>query len=279
MKIDAHQHFWKYDPLEHIWINDGMELLKKDYLPADLKKELESNNLDGSVAVQASQSESETEFLVSLARNDQTIKAIVGWLDLRSEDVESWLAYFHGLSSTLKGFRHVIHDESDPAFILGREFNNGISKLTKFGFTYDILIYPIHLDATIEFVKKHPNQKFVIDHIAKPDIKSGEIEMWKKSIDNLGSFDNVWCKLSGLVTEANWNSWKYEDFVPYLDVVLNAFGSKKLMYGSDWPVCLLSGSYSQVKNIIDTYTSRLSQDEKTGIFGANAIEFYGIERP
>lgn len=276
MKIDAHQHFWEYNPTEHVWIKENMDLLKRDYLPAHLQKELESNNMDGSIAVQASQSVSETEFLLSLARANNLVKAVVGWVDLRAKDVEQWLSYFKEASSLLKGFRHVIHDEADQAFILGRGFNNGISKLDEFGFTYDILIYPVHLQSTIEFISNHPNQKFVIDHLAKPYIASGEIEPWKKLIYRLGEFDNVWCKLSGLVTEAKWNSWKHEEFVPYLDIVLDAFGANRLMYGSDWPVCLLGGSYSQVKGIIETYTSQLSQSEQVQIFGKNAIDFYGI---
>lgn len=276
MKIDAHQHFWEYDALRHMWINENMLTLRRNYIPQDLKMELEANGLDGSVAVQASQAESETEFLISLAKQNDSIKAIVGWVDLRSREVEDRLLYFTEASPKIKGFRHVIHDEADINFILDKNFLNGVSKLSKFGLTYDILIFPIHLKTTIEFIKKFPDQKFVIDHIAKPNIEKAEISLWKSYMHTLGKFDNVWCKLSGMVTEAKWNVWKYEDFVPYLDVVFDSFGPERLMFGSDWPVCLLSGSYGEVKGIVDRYVSKFNSVEKNKIFGDNAIQFYGI---
>lgn len=277
MKIDAHQHFWEYDPIKHVWINENMSVLKRNYLPEDLKIELKDNGLDGSVAVQASQSESETEFLISLAKENDSIKAIVGWADLRAENIEERLFYFTEASPKIKGFRHVIHDEADVNFILNKNFINGVSKLNRFGLTYDILIFPIHLKATIEFIKKFPDQKFVIDHIAKPNIEKAEISLWKSYMHTLGEFDNVWCKLSGMVTEAKWYDWKYEDFVPYLDVAFASFGPDRLMFGSDWPVCLLSGSYGDVKGIVGRYISNFSEVEKSKVLGENASGFYGID--
>lgn len=277
MIIDAHQHFWNYDPLSHIWINENMSILKRHFLPKDLKTELTNNSVDGSIAVQASQSEYETEFLMSLAHENDCIKAIVGWANLKAKNIDERLNYFTKASNKIKGFRHVVHDEPDVNFILGKDFMNGISKLEKYDLTYDILIFPIHLKATIQFVKKFPNQKFVIDHIAKPYIEKGEIDTWKNHIQTLGALDNVWCKLSGMVTETKWQQWKYDDFEPYLDVVFDAFGTNRLMFGSDWPVCLLSASYSEVKNIVDQYISKFTKDEKNKIMGENAAFFYGID--
>lgn len=253
-----------------------MSILKRNYLPEDLKTELANNGLDGSIAVQASQSESETEFLMSLAKENDSIKAIVGWVDLSAKNIEDRLSYFTKANPKIKGFRHVVHDEPDVNFILGRNFKKGIGLLSKYGLTYDILIYPRHLEATRQFIKSFPNQKFVIDHIAKPYIKKGEIETWKSHMMALGEFDNVWCKLSGMVTESKWKKWKYEDFVPYLDVVLASFGTDRVMFGSDWPVCLLSGSYGEVKGIVDRYISKYTVTEKNKIMGENAAEFYGL---
>ncbi|MCK0156482.1 amidohydrolase family protein [Cellulophaga sp. F20128] len=277
MKIDSHQHFWKYNPADHIWINDTMSILKRDYLPEDLKKEFGKTAIDGSVAVQASQSEAETNFLISLAKENKSIKAIVGWADLRAKNIDERLSYFIDSCTTIKGFRHVVHDEPNANFILGKAFNYGISQLEKYNLTYDILIFPIHLEATIQFIKAHPNQKFIIDHIAKPYIEKKEINVWKSHMQALSTFDNVWCKVSGMVTETKWHTWKYEDFEPYLDVVFESFGTNRVLFGSDWPVCLLSASYVEVKGIIDQYISKFSEQEKNKIMGKNAIAFYGID--
>ncbi len=277
MKIDAHQHFWRYDPEKHIWITNEMSILKRHYLPEDLKPELADNGLTGSVAVQACQSENETEFLMTLARENDSIKAIVGWADLRARNIDERLSYFAEADSKIKGFRHVVHDEPDVNFILDKNFKSGISKLDKYGLTYDVLIFPVHLDATLQFIKTFPNQKFVIDHMAKPYIEAGKMDVWKDHVRALGALDNVWCKLSGMVTENKWGHWKYEDFVPYLDVVFASFGTNRLLFGSDWPVCLLSGSYGEVKGIVDRYISALSEEEKNKIMGKNAAKFYGID--
>lgn len=276
MKIDSHQHFWRYSPKRHSWINDKMAVLKRDFLPNDLQKEIAGNGVDGSVAVQADQSEEETEFLLKLAADNDIIKAVVGWVDLRAENVEDRLAYFASKKEKLKGFRHVVQAEPDVDFMLGKAFQRGIGLLEKYGFTYDILIYPSQLSAALKLVKQFPHQKFVIDHLAKPNIARGDSYVWKTYMSDIAKNENTYCKLSGMVTEASWNSWQYDDFVPYLDEVLEAFGTDRVMYGSDWPVCLLSGSYGDVKGIIDRYIAGFSAPEKASILGANAIDFYSI---
>lgn len=277
MNLDSHQHFWKYDPTKHVWITNDMSILKKDYLPKDLEKEFKTSNIQGSVAVQASQSEDETIFLTDLANEHHSIKAIVGWVNLSANNTSERLAYFVDKSPKIKGFRHVIHDEPDAHFMLRKNFQHGISLLNAYNLTYDLLIYPEHLEPSIKLVKSFPNQKFIIDHIAKPDMKNGNIDRWKRQMQKLGQYDNVWCKLSGMVTETHWHEWKYDDFVPFLDVVLDAFGTNRLLFGSDWPVCLLSGSYDEVKSIITEYISELTTSEQNKIMGDNAIKFYDID--
>jgi L-fuconolactonase len=274
MKIDAHQHFWNYDPSKHIWMNEEMKGLKKDFLPEEYKKEIQANGIDGSIAIQASQSEEETEFLLNLATMYQFIRGVVGWADLRASNIEDRLAYFSARESKIKGFRHVVHDEPDLNFMAGKEFKRGIRFLEKYKFSYDILIFPVHLENAMDLVKSFPHQRFVIDHIAKP--WAGDIDDWKKNIVEIGKYENVYCKISGLVTEVPWYNWRYEDFTPFLDLVVESFGINKLMFGSDWPVCLLSGSYSQVKGIVERYFSGFTETEKTNIFEKNAISFYEI---
>ena len=275
IKIDSHQHFWKYDPQKHSWISDEMGVLKRDFLPGDLKIELDKNDMDACVAVQADQSEDETNFLVNLAKNNPFIKGVVGWVDLRSNQVEASLEKFRN-EPLIKGFRHVVQDEPDPDFMLGAAFQNGINALQKYGYTYDILIYPQQLPATISMVQKFQNQPFIIDHIAKPHISSKSMDNWQSSIKKLGEFEHVYCKLSGMVTEAQWKTWKYEDFEPYLDVVFEAFKPERLVFGSDWPVCLLSAAYVDVKSIIEQYIWKLSEYEQNKIMGLNASHFYQL---
>ena len=276
MRLDAHNHFWNYDPQKHSWINDEMSVIKRDFAPADLKTLLHQTGLDGTVAVQADQTEAETEFLLKLAEKNDFIKAVVGWVDLRAENINERLSHYARYEK-LVGVRHVVQEEPDLNFMLREDFQRGLSLLKDFGLTYDVLIFPIQLDAAIETVRRHPRQKFVLDHIAKPLIKHGKIEGWKEKIQLLSSFDNVTCKISGMVTEADWNQWKPDDFTPYLDVIVDAFGVDRIMYGSDWPVCLLGGEYAEVKGIVDQYFSTYSEEDKNKIFGQNAAEFYGIK--
>ena len=275
MKIDSHQHFWIFDPVRDSWIDESMAIIQRDFLPADLKPILDEHEIDGCVAVQADQSEAENEFLLKSAQENDFIKAVVGWVDLRSEAVDERLAYY-GQFKKLKGFRHVLQGEKDRALMLKPAFMNGIWLLEKYDFTYDILIFPDQLVYAGEFVKSFPHQKFVIDHIAKPYIKKQELADWVKDIKTVAQEENVWCKVSGMVTEADWQSWQEADFEPYLDVVFEAFGSKRLMFGSDWPVCNVAGGYDRMIGIVKNYTSKLSGDEQTAFWGNNAVEFYNI---
>lgn len=275
MTIDSHQHFWRYNPVRDGWITEEMAALQRDYLPEHLLPELKLNHVEGCIAVQADQSEDETMLLVDLAQRHSFIRGVIGWVDLRSDRLPERLKFFSQFEK-LRGFRHIVQSESDECFLLRRDFLRGISELRAFGFTYDILVYARQLPAAVEFAARFPEQKFVVDHIAKPQIKVKEIAGWEHWMRRMAALPNVHCKLSGMVTEADWRRWRPSDFEPYLDVVFECFGSDRLMFGSDWPVCLLAGSYCQVKNIIADYTQALPQYEKDKIFGLNATRFYGL---
>lgn len=275
VSIDAHQHFWNYDPVRDSWITEEMQVIRRDFLPADLEPVLKENGIDGCVAVQACQTGEENDFLLGLAHEFDFVKGVVGWVDLQLDDIEEQLQHYRQYEK-LKGFRHVLQGEADRALMLKPAFMNGISKLAKYGFTYDILIFTDQLKYAAELVAAFPDQKFVVDHIAKPLIKAGEIDEWAKDMKALAAYGNVWCKLSGMVTEADWKNWKTEDFTPYLDVVFNAFGTTRLMYGSDWPVCMVAGGYKRMKGIVDDYLQSFSEDERKLIFGGNAVSFYNL---
>ncbi|WP_298707837.1 amidohydrolase family protein [Chitinophaga sp.] len=275
MTIDAHQHFWRFDPVRDAWITEEMNVIRRDFLPADLAPLLKAAGIDGCVAVQADQSEAETHFLLECAQGNDFVKAVVGWVDLRSPDVAERLAYW-AERPLVKGFRHIVQGEPDDKFLLREDFNNGVAALKKHGFTYDILVFPHQLPAVEQFVEKHPEQPLVIDHLAKPYIKKKEIGDWTKQIRRIARMPHVHCKLSGMVTEADLQDWKEADFRPYLDTVLEAFGPGRLMYGSDWPVCLLAADYARQKAIVDNFIGSLSASEKSGIMGGNAAAFYHI---
>lgn len=275
MTIDAHQHFWKYEPVQHAWISDEMSVIRKDFYPADLEPVLAQNKVDGCIAVQADETEEETVFLTALASKNRFIKAVVGWVDLRAANISERLEHYKQFN-IIKGFRHILQGQ-DPSYMLQADFLNGIAALQTFNYTYDILIYPKHIPAAIEMVKQNPGQLFVIDHLAKPYIKAGLIDEWAKGMRALAAFDNVYCKISGMVTEASFRHWKQEDFTPYLDVAAEAFGTGRLMYGSDWPVCLAAASYSEALAIVANYFRSFSPAEKAGIFGNNALRFYNID--
>lgn len=275
IKIDAHQHFWYYNPQKHDWIDASMSVIQKDFLPKDLEKVFKQNGIDGCISVQADQTEAETDFLLALAEEYDFIKGVVGWVDLRAPNLEERLVHFAEYAK-LKGFRHVVQSEPDPNFMLQKSFQYGLGCLEKYGFTYDILIFPTQLAAALKTVKNFPRQKFVIDHIAKPNIKKGAIGEWETHMRQLGEQPNVWCKLSGMVTEADWQKWSYQDFVPYLDIIFDAFPNDRVMFGSDWPVCLLGGSYEKVKSIVERYTSNLSPIKLKRFWGENALNFYNI---
>lgn len=274
MRIDAHQHFWNFNPARDRWITEEMSVIRNDFLPHDLEPLLSENNIDGCVAIQADQSEDETEFLLAIAYQHSFINGVVGWVDLRKSNLYDHLQWFSQFK-LLKGFRHPVQAEPE-GFLHEKRFTTGIKTLGDFQFTYDILIYPHQLKETVEFIKQFPNQKFVIDHLAKPYIKERKMEDWKKDITQFASFENVSCKISGLTTEANWVNWTHEDFTPYLDVAMEQFGSKRLLYGSDWPVCLLAASYSKQLKVIADYIANLSESEKTDIMGENARRFYNL---
>jgi L-fuconolactonase len=276
MRIDSHQHFWKYNPTRDTWITNAMSALKRDFLPEDLALECEKNGIDATIAVQAAQSEKETEFLLDLANRNPKIAGVVGWVDLCSPLVRERLSFFSQFEK-LRGFRHIVQSEPDDRFLVRQEFMRGIARLQEFRFTYDILIYPKQLPAAMDLVAQFPEQRFVIDHMAKPEIKASNSASWAEQMRTVSKNPNVYCKLSGLVTEATWNNWRNEDFRLYLDVVFDAFGTRRLMFGSDWPVCLLAASYRQVQQILEDYLSGHSSEEKELIFGRNAIDFYGLK--
>jgi L-fuconolactonase len=276
MKIDSHQHFWSYNPNEYGWISNDMEILQKDYLPHQLQTELSSIGFDGSVAVQARQSLAETQWLLNLADQNSFIKGVIGWVDLCSPDVEEQLTQFSG-NPKLVGIRHVLHDEQDENFMLRKSFLGGIAYLKKFGLTYDILVFPRHLPNTIEFVSQFPEQVFILDHIAKPSIKDKTISPWKEDIKELARFRNVYCKLSGMVTEANVKNWNQEELIPYLNTVFDAFGTNRLLIGSDWPVCSLAGSYRQIMQVVLDYIRPFPDQDKKKILGENAIKAYDLK--
>lgn len=276
MRIDAHQHFWTYSAAEYPWIGPGMERLARDYLPPDLAPLVAAEGIDGSVAVQARQSVAESRWLLELAAAHPLVKGVVGWVDLRSDRVGDDLRVL-AANPTFVGVRHVVQDEPDPRFVLGEGFIRGLRQLRQHGLTYDLLLYPSQLPAAIELVELLPEQPFVVDHLAKPRIVAGEIDGWGRDIRAIARHDNVCCKVSGMVTEAVRRGWKRDDFTPYLDVVLEAFGPERLMFGSDWPVCLLAGEYADVAAIPRDYFSRLSTTEQRMIWGDTAAGFYGLK--
>jgi L-fuconolactonase len=276
VRVDSHQHFWRYDPVRYGWIGDEMRMLQRDYLPDDLHSQMLANGIDATIAVQADQSEQDTNFLIELAEQHHWIAGVVGWVDLRSPEVNRRLESFSH-SPRLRGMRHVAQSESDDWFLAREDFVRGVKALGEFGLTYDILIYPKQLAAARKLVEKLPDQKFVLDHLAKPLVKLREIEAWAAEIRGLAENPRVFCKLSGLVTEADWKNWSAADFKPYLDIVFEAFGPERLMFGSDWPVCLVAGSYSRVKALIADYLAEERAGYGDRIFGGNAIHFYGLK--
>ncbi|WGQ07553.1 amidohydrolase family protein [Pedobacter gandavensis] len=275
LKIDSHQHFWNYDEVRDSWITDDMDVLRDDFLPQHLKAILEHYSFDGCVVVQSDQSLAENDFQLKHAAAHPFIKGVVGWVDLQAADIDAQLKRL-SKNEKLKGFRHILQGEPDPALMLKPEFVNGISKLSAYGFTYDILIFPHQLKYATALAAQFPNQRFVLNHLAKPNIKEGLIEEWKQDIIELAKQKNVSCKVSGMVTEADWKKWKVKDFTPYLEVIFEAFGPKRVMYGSDWPVCLLAADYGRVLSLIEHYTEKLPQEDQEDFWGNNAKRFYNL---
>ena len=274
MTIDAHQHFWQYDPARDAWITDDMADIRRDFLPADLEPILAQNGIDGCVAVQAGQSEAETEFLVSMARAYDIVKGVVGWVDLQSPLLTERLTHFAQFPQ-IRGYRHVA--QAEPADFLTRPaVVAGIRTLAGFGLTYDVLIYPHQLKAALHLVRAVPEVNFVIDHLAKPNVRQQDISRWSNFMAAIARQPNVHCKLSGLVTEGDWQQWSKRDFFPYLDVVFDYFGPDRLLFGSDWPVCLVAANYTQVKTIIEQYVYPWGEEVRAKVFGRNAAAFYGL---
>jgi L-fuconolactonase len=294
-RIDAHQHFWKFDPVRDAWIGDDMYVLRRDFLPHQLSPLLKASGMDGCVAVQVDQSLEENTFQLAHAAEHPFIKGVVGWVNLQADDIAEQLALYHRYP-LLKGFRHILQGEAQRDFMLRPAFLRGISQLSRYGFTYDILIYADQFSFARDLVRRFPDQPFILDHLGKPDIKGeaaasrtngsgtakgtgapGSLAVWRKGIRELAASENVYCKVSGMITEASWLNWKKEDFRPYLDTVVEAFGIKRLLFGSDWPVCLLSGTYSEMAAIVNDYFESFSIAERAAFFGGNAVAFYHLD--
>lgn len=275
MTIDSHQHFWIYQTEKQDWIDDSMKVIRKDFLPEDLKLVYQSNHIDGCVAIQADQTPAETDFLLDLAKKNDFIKGIVGWVDLRASNIDTVLNQYSHFSK-LKGFRHVVQGEADHNFMLRPDFLNGIAALEKYNFTYDILIYPHQLVAALELVHRFPNQKFIINHIAKPYIKDGFYQGWAALMNAIGKYPNVFCKLSGMNTQADYIKWTPEQIEPYMQLVLDAFGADRILFGSDWPVCLVAGNYTKTKELVTNFIAKLNTKAQDAILGGNAIQFYNL---
>lgn len=276
VRIDAHQHFWKYNPATHGWITDDMWVIRRDYSPTDLQPLLKASSMDGCVAVQVNQTEDDNQELLELAAKYDFIRGVVGWVDLQHPMVEERMEKYRA-NPKIKGFRHILQGERDRALMLKPAFKRGVSLLKKFGYTYDILIFPDQLGYTREFVAAFPDQPFIIDHIAKPHIRDRYItEEWKDAIRAVARYPNVWCKISGMVTEADWKNWKPEHFKPYLDTVVEAFGPKRIVFGSDWPVCLVAAGYEQVVAVVEEYFAGFAAEDRAAFFGGNAVEFYRL---
>jgi L-fuconolactonase len=274
MHIDAHQHFWTYNEREYAWIDEAMASIRRDFLPGELKPQLESNGFQGTILVQVRQTVEETRWLLKLAETNPFILGVVGWVDLCSPELRADLESFKG-KSKLVGARHIVQAEPDD-FLLQPNFLRGISLLEEFDLAYDILIYPRHLRVAAEFVGRFPRQRFVLDHLAKPPIKSGAVDSWARGIRELASFQNVYAKVSGLVTEADWQAWKPADIRPYLDVAFECFGPSRLMIGSDWPVCTVATSYEQTMNLVKDYLSKYAPAEREAVLGGNAVSFWRL---
>lgn len=276
MRIDSHQHFWLYDPVKDAWITDDMNVIQRNFLPNDISKTLKDHGIDGVVAVQADQSVRETEFLVELATAYKMIKGVVGWVDLRADDIENQLLKFSDIP-VIKGFRHIVEAESAGDFLSRPEFQRGIKALTKYNYSYDLLVRPVHYASTLKCVADNPEQKFMLDHMAKPAIAAGEFEAWSAFITALSAFPNVYCKISGLVTEANWKTWSIRDFEVYIKHAIDSFGKQRICFGSDWPVSVLAATYEQILEVSEAYLDGFTDIEKNDFFGGNAARFYNLK--
>lgn len=277
MRIDAHQHFWRFEPGAYGWIDESMAAIRRDFLPDALRPLLAGAGVDACVAVQTRQTLEETRWLLELAEAHPFIAGVVGWIDLQSADVRGQI---EGLARRRKlvGVRHLVQGEADPRFLLRPEFCRGIAELARLDLAYDILIYPRHLAVAVEFAERFPDQRFVLDHLAKPEIRSGEIRSWARELRRLAALPNVCAKLSGLVTEADWQAWTPAELRPYLDVAFESFGWERLMAGSDWPVCLVAANYGRVMGVVADYLETRPRKEQDAVLGGNAVRFWNLDR-
>ncbi len=275
MVIDAHHHLWKYNDRDYVWMSDAMTGLRRNFLVPELEHVMRESGVEGTVAVQARQTTEETEWLLDLAARHPFILGVVGWVPLGELDAAPILERF-AQHPRLKAVRHVLHDEPDDFYMLRADFNRGVRMLHGYGLAYDILIFERHLPQTIEFVDRHPEQIFVVDHIAKPRIRDGMLSPWQERIRELAKRENVYCKVSGMATEADWKTWTTDLLRPYFDVVLSAFGPKRLMFGSDWPVLTLAGNYKTWMNTFRSFVCELSPDEQESIYRGTASAAYRL---
>jgi L-fuconolactonase len=276
MRVDSHQHFWRYDPAEYGWIDESMSRLRRTFLPSDVKREMDAVGIERAIAVQARQSVGETHDLLKLADAHPFVAGVVGWVDLRADDVRRQLEAL-AVHPKLVGIRHIVQSEPDERFLLRPSFCRGIQALADFGLTYDLLIYPRHLPVAAEFVARFPRQPFVLDHMAKPDIRGGGIERWESDLRQLAAAPNVCCKVSGLVTEADWQRWTAADLRPYLDVAFECFGADRLMIGSDWPVCTVAGDYQRTMAVVVEYVAQRPAAEREAVLGGTAARFWKLD--
>ncbi len=276
MRIDAHQHFWQYDPARHGWINDDMSAIRRDFFPGDLATIIKTLQIDGTIAVQADETEAETIFLLELAAKNDFIKAVVGWTDLHSPELEKALNKFEGIAK-LAGFRCVMQGAPDEKYLRNDLFTHNLKKLADHGYTYDLLVYHNQLPALVKMTEKLPDNLLILDHVGKPDIRNNQFKTWKEQIKNLAKHPGIYCKLSGMVTEADYSKWTYDDLLPYLETSAEYFGTERLCFGSDWPVCLVAGSYNKVYEVIEKFVHQLPQSDQAKIFGLNTLQFYKIK--
>ncbi len=275
LKVDTHQHFWKYNPVKHSWINEEMAVIRKDFMPDDLQPILNAVGVNGCIAVQAEEDEAENDFLLSLAKNNNFIRGVIGWADFLADDISERLAYYNDFK-IIKGFRYILQDKNQRDLMLSKEFLKGIQAMKAYDFVYELLIFPDQLAYAEQLVTQFPNQVFVLDHLAKPMIKAGEIKQWKTAIIALAKHENVYCKVSGMVTEADWKNWNYADLSPYMDVVFSSFGIDRIMFGSDWPVCNLAADYQKVMGVVETQVNSLTINEQEKFWSLNATKCYQL---
>ncbi|KJF82691.1 amidohydrolase family protein [Photobacterium angustum] len=274
--IDAHQHYWHYNPSEYDWIDDSMKVLQQDFLPSHYKEEMKGNNIHGSVVVQARQSDQETKWLLDLADHNEHILGIVGWIDLKSKNLEHQLKEYKA-STKLKGFRHVIHDELDIDFMLDLQFINGLRLLNEYNYTYDLLIKSEHLENTIRLIEQLPKMKLVIDHIAKPNIKKKEWDTWAIHLKKIAKdYPHVYCKISGIVTEADWYNWNEEELIEYIKYVIDIFGPSRVMFGTDWPVCQVASKINKIIELCEKPIYKNNHNIQYKLFNENASLFYSL---